>query len=101
VTFHFGIKGEFKITSLAAEILVSNLTVSLVYLNFGLNIFYFLSINIKCRFLEFRQIDRRDACPTLSLFYIRQRVLKILLFGGKSYKILDGRKKTGFPFSWE
>jgi len=29
------------------------------------------------------------------------KVLKILLFGGKSYKILNGRKKAGFPFSWE
>jgi len=33
-------QGELRIVSLAAEILVSNLTILLVYLKFGLNIFY-------------------------------------------------------------
>jgi len=42
VTFHFETKGELRIVSFAAEILVSNFTILLVYLNFGLNIFYFL-----------------------------------------------------------
>jgi len=37
-TSHLGIRGELKITSLAAEILVSNRTISFVYLNIGLNI---------------------------------------------------------------
>ena len=42
MTLHFGIKGELRIVSLAAEILVSHFTVLLVYLNFSLNIFYIL-----------------------------------------------------------
>jgi hypothetical protein len=37
-TSHPGIKGELRITSLAADILVSSRTISFVYLNLGLNI---------------------------------------------------------------
>ncbi|MBA7672797.1 hypothetical protein ES703_80984 [subsurface metagenome] len=38
VTSHLGIKGELRIISLAADILVSNRTILLVCLNLGLNI---------------------------------------------------------------
>ena len=48
-------QGELRIVSLAAEILVNNFTILLVYLKFGLNIFYFLFINIWGKFLKFEQ----------------------------------------------
>ena len=39
VTSHFGINGELSIISRDADTLVSSLTISFVYLKFGLNIF--------------------------------------------------------------
>jgi hypothetical protein len=74
--FHFGIKGELRIISLAAEILISNLTISLVYLKFGLNIFYFLRWKKRLlrRFTPCNDKKGVDAWLMLSLFYIRQRV---------------------------